>query len=85
MIVVDLTAGADVVDVVERVRADPQTAPIPIVVLTTEAMPIERKQRLLGQIDRAAQKSELDRAQLLALVESVTGARDRTGAAWPVS
>jgi len=38
-----------------------------------------------GQIDRAAQKSELDRDQLLALVESVTDTRDRTGAVWPVS
>jgi signal transduction histidine kinase/CheY-like chemotaxis protein len=72
MILDVLTSGVDAFDVVGRVRADPRTAAVPIVVLTVDAMPSENKQRLYGQIDRVAQKSELDRGTLLRLIRSVT-------------
>ena len=83
VIIVDvLSAGVDVFDVVDRVRADPRTATIPIVVLTTEAMTSESKKRLHGQIVRVAQKSELDRDTLLALVDSLTEPGEPTEDAW---
>jgi CheY-like chemotaxis protein len=67
-----LTTGVDVLDVADRVRADGDTAAIPIIVLTEEAMAPEAKARLHSQIDRVAKKSELDRVRLLALIESLT-------------
>jgi CheY-like chemotaxis protein len=78
MIVDVLTTGVDVFDVIARVRADPRTAAVAIVVLTAE-MTLDSKQRLYGQIDRVAQKSELDRTTLLALIQSVANAHDTLG------
>jgi signal transduction histidine kinase/CheY-like chemotaxis protein len=78
MIVDVLTTGVDAFDVISRVRADPETAAVAIVVLTAE-MTADSKQRLHGQIDRVAQKSELDRATLLALIQSVANADDTLG------
>ena len=86
VIIVDvLTTGADAFEVVNRVRADPRTADIPIVVLTVEAMTSESKQRLYGQIDQVAQKNELDRDMLLGLINSVTKADEPTEDRWPAS
>ena len=42
-------------------------------------MTTDSKQRLHGQIDRVAQKSELDRTTLLALIQSVANADDTLG------
>ncbi len=78
MILDVLTTGVDAFDVVGRVRADPRTAAVPIVVLTVEAMTSESKRRLYGQIDRMAQKSELDRSTLLRLIHSVTEREEHT-------
>ena len=78
MIVDVLTTGVDAFDVISRVRADPETAAVAIVVLTAE-MTTDSKQRLHGQIDRVAQKSELDRTTLLALIQSVANADDTLG------
>ena len=73
LILIDvLSAGVDVFDVVDRIRADARTAPIPIVVLTSRAMTAESKNRLHRQVVRVAQKGELDRDALLALVHSIT-------------
>ncbi len=79
VLIVDvLTTGVDGFEVIARVRADPRTASVAIVVLTAE-MTLDSKERLYGQIDRVAQKSELDRTSLLGLIESVANADDTSG------
>ena len=70
MIIDVLTSGVDAFDVIDRVRADPRTAAVPIVVLTGDAMTSDNKRRLYGQIDRVANKSELDRSTLLGLIHA---------------
>jgi signal transduction histidine kinase/CheY-like chemotaxis protein len=77
MIIDVLTRGVDSFDVIGRVRADPRTAAVPIVVLTGEAMTSDSKRRLYGQIDRVARKSELDRSTLLALIKAVMSPEER--------
>jgi DNA-binding response OmpR family regulator len=56
--------------VVERLRADPTTATIPIVILTSKHLTPEEKARLNGQIACLARKGEFSRA---AFVEQVRG------------
>jgi signal transduction histidine kinase/CheY-like chemotaxis protein len=83
VIIVDvLTNDVDVFEVVEELRADPRTAPTPIIVLTSEAMPAESKQRLHGQIDRMARRNDLDRRMLTDLVGSLTEPRARVEGRW---
>jgi signal transduction histidine kinase/CheY-like chemotaxis protein len=48
--------------VVERLHADPLTATIPIVILTSRSMALEDKERLNGQISYLAHKGEFGRA-----------------------
>jgi two-component system, NtrC family, sensor kinase len=68
--------------VVERLRADPSTADLPIVILTASSMSAADKERLNGQISFLARKSEFSRADFLDLVRrfcplpAVEGARD---------
>ncbi len=54
--------------VVERLRADPATADIPIVILTSKSMTREEKERLKGQISYLARKAEFNRAAFVELV-----------------
>jgi signal transduction histidine kinase/DNA-binding response OmpR family regulator len=56
--------------VVERLRADPATARIPIVILTAKTMSHEEKERLNGQISYLARKGEFDRAAFVELVRA---------------
>jgi CheY-like chemotaxis protein len=56
--------------VVERLRADPKTATIPIVILTSKHLSPEEKARLNGQITCLARKGEFSRA---AFVDQVRG------------
>ena len=78
VVVVDvLTDGVDVFEVVEELRADQRAGSVQIVVLTSEGMTAESKQRLHGQIDRVAQKSELDRRMLIELVGSLVKPQER--------
>jgi threonine synthase len=56
--------------VVDRLRADPATAQIPIVILTAKSMSREDKERLNGQISYLAQKGEFDRAAFVELVRA---------------
>ena len=77
MIIDVLTSGVDAFDVIDRVRADPRTAAVPIVVLTGEAMTSDNKRRLYGQIDRVANKSELDRSTLLGLIHAAMSPEER--------
>jgi signal transduction histidine kinase/CheY-like chemotaxis protein len=65
-----LMPNVDGFAVVERLRAGPTTADIPIVVLTSKTMTREDKQRLNGQISFLAKKGEFDRGALIRLVET---------------
>ena len=57
--------------VVDRLRADPATTAIPIVILTSKAMTAEEKARLNGRISYLARKGEFDRTAFLALVRGL--------------
>ena len=63
-----LMPGIDGFAVVERLRADPATAAIPIVILTSKTMTPDDKHRLNGQISYLAHKGEFDREALIELV-----------------
>jgi DNA-binding response OmpR family regulator len=70
LIILDLMMpDVDGFAVIEGLRADPRTATIPIVVLTSKSMTAEEKARLNGRISHLARKSDFDRAELLALIQ----------------
>jgi CheY-like chemotaxis protein len=54
--------------VVERLRAEPATAAIPIVILTSKTMTAEDKARLNGQISYLAEKGQFSPAAFVDLV-----------------
>ncbi len=56
--------------VVERLRADPATAAIPIVILTSKTLTREEKERLHGQISYLARKADFNKAALVELVRA---------------
>jgi CheY-like chemotaxis protein len=69
LIIVDLMMPeVDGFEVVERLRSEPATAAIPIVILTSRSMSAADKQRLNGQISYLARKGDFDRAAFLELV-----------------
>ena len=55
-------------EVAERLRADPETATVPIVVLTHMELTRADRDRLAGRVDHVAAKGQLDRTGLVALV-----------------
>jgi CheY-like chemotaxis protein len=65
--------GMDGFDVVARLRRDPETASIPIVILTAKALTREDKERLRGQISYVANKGEFDSGHMADLVRRATG------------
>ncbi len=60
-------------EVAERLRADPDTAAVPIIVLTHLEMTRADRDRLAGRVSHLAQKGQLDRAALVALVGRLGG------------
>jgi len=68
-----LMPGVDGFAVVERLRADPATAAIPIVILTSKTLSREEKDRLNGQISYLAHKGEFNRAAFVELVRAFCG------------
>jgi CheY-like chemotaxis protein len=58
--------------VVEALRADPATASVPIIVLTSKSMTPDDKDRLAGQISYVAGKGSFDPATLISLVRRAT-------------
>jgi signal transduction histidine kinase/DNA-binding response OmpR family regulator/HAMP domain-containing protein len=54
--------------VVERLRANPATAKLPIVILTSKTMTRQEKERLNGQISYLAHKGEFNRAAFVELL-----------------
>ena len=75
-----LMPGLDGFAVVERLRADPSTADVPIVVLTAKDLRRADRERLAGRISYLAEKSAVGRGELVELVRSVADApRARMG------
>jgi GAF domain-containing protein/DNA-binding response OmpR family regulator len=64
--------------VVERLRADPATAAVPIVILTAKTMSAADKARLNGRISFLAAKSAFSRAGFVALVRRLCPGPDAT-------
>ena len=67
-----LMPGVDGFAVVERLRADPATAAIPIVIITSKTMTAADKARLSGQISYLAEKGQFDRLGLVELVRRLS-------------
>ena len=57
--------------VVEALRADADTATIPIVVLTSKTMTADEKALLNGRISHLARKGDFNRTDFLALVRGL--------------
>jgi CheY-like chemotaxis protein len=74
VVVLDLLMpDVDGFDVVERLRADPLVADVPIVVLTSKDMTRADHDRLNGQISYIAQKGSLPKSELVDLVGRLVG------------
>ena len=56
---------------VERLRADPTTAAIPIIILTSKNLTPDEKARLNGEIACLARKGEFSRAAFVELVRGL--------------
>ena len=70
-----LMPEVDGFDVVERLRADPLVADVPIVVLTSKEMTPADQERLAGRINFLAQKGTVGHVELVELVGRLAGAR----------
>ncbi len=76
LVIVDLLMpGLDGFAVVEQLRADPLTADVPIVVLTSKDMTRSDQDRLAGQISHLAEKGAYGRSELVDLVARMTCTR----------
>jgi signal transduction histidine kinase/CheY-like chemotaxis protein len=71
-----LMPGMDGFEVVEALRADPDTKSIPVVILTSKSMTRQDKERLRGRITYVARKAEFDLSGLAGLLRwASTGRR----------
>jgi signal transduction histidine kinase/DNA-binding response OmpR family regulator len=69
LVILDLLMpGTDGFQVVEQLRADPRTADIPIVVLTSKVISEADRQRLSSRIAHLAEKGRFSRAEFVELV-----------------
>jgi signal transduction histidine kinase len=64
-------------EVAERLRADPETADVPIIVLTHLEMTRADRDRLAGRVSKLVQKGRLDRAELVELIARLGAAQER--------
>jgi CheY-like chemotaxis protein/anti-sigma regulatory factor (Ser/Thr protein kinase) len=79
LVILDLLMpGLDGFAVVDRLRRDPATADVPIVVMTSKTMTAEDRERLAGQISALAHKGEFGRTELVDLVARVVARREPT-------
>jgi signal transduction histidine kinase/CheY-like chemotaxis protein len=62
-------------EVAERLRADPETADVPIIVLTHLETTRADRDRLAGRVSRLVRKGQLDRAELVELVARLGSAQ----------
>jgi signal transduction histidine kinase/CheY-like chemotaxis protein len=63
-----LMPGMDGFEVVEALRADPDTKSVPVVILTSKSMTQQDKERLQGRITYVARKAEFDLSGLAGLL-----------------
>jgi signal transduction histidine kinase/DNA-binding response OmpR family regulator len=70
-----LMPGMDGFEVVEALRADPDTKSIPIVILTSKSMTQQDKERLRGRITYVARKTEFDLSGLAGLLRWASTSR----------
>jgi signal transduction histidine kinase/CheY-like chemotaxis protein len=70
-----LMPGMDGFEVVEALRADPDTRAVPVLILTSKSMTREDKERLQGRITYVARKTEFDLSGLAALLRWASTSR----------
>jgi signal transduction histidine kinase/DNA-binding response OmpR family regulator len=70
-----LMPGMDGFEVVEALRADPDTKSVPVVILTSKSMTEQDKERLQGRITYLARKTEFDLSGLAGLLRWASTSR----------
>jgi signal transduction histidine kinase/CheY-like chemotaxis protein len=76
LIILDLLMPeTDGFEVIERLRADPSTAEIPIVILTAKAIDPEERERLAAHVAHLAAKASFSPAEFVELVRRLCGDR----------
>ena len=70
-----LMPGMDGFEVVEALRADPDTRSVPVVILTSKSMTQQDKERLQGRITYVARKTEFDLSGLASLLRWASTSR----------
>jgi CheY-like chemotaxis protein len=70
-----LMPGMDGFEVVEALRADPDTKTVPVVILTSKSMTRQDKERLQGRITYVARKTEFDLSGLGGLLRWASTSR----------
>jgi signal transduction histidine kinase/CheY-like chemotaxis protein len=70
-----LMPGMDGFEVVEALRADPDTKSVPVVILTSKSMTLQDKERLQGRITYVARKTEFDLSGLAGLLRWASTSR----------
>ena len=70
-----LMPGMDGFEVVEALRADPDTKTVPVVILTSKSMTQQDKERLQGRITYVARKTEFDLSGLAGLLRWASTSR----------
>jgi CheY-like chemotaxis protein len=70
-----LMPGMDGFEVVEALRADPETKSVPVVILTSKSMTRQDKERLQGRITYVASKTEFDLSGLAGLLSWASTSR----------
>ena len=67
--------GMDGFEVLEALRADPDTKSVPVVILTSKSMTQQDKERLQGRITYVARKTEFDLSGLAGLLRWASKSR----------
>jgi CheY-like chemotaxis protein len=76
LVILDLLMPeTDGFEVVERLRADPSTAEIPIVILTAKSIAQEERERLAANVAHLAAKASFSPAEFVELVRRLCGDR----------
>jgi signal transduction histidine kinase/CheY-like chemotaxis protein len=70
-----LMSGMDGFEVLEALRADPDTKSVPVVILTSKSMTQQDKERLQGRITYVARKTEFDLSGLAGLLRWASTSR----------
>ena len=70
-----LMPGMDGFEVLEALRADPDTKNVPVVILTSKSMTRQDKERLQGRITYVARKTEFDLSGLAGLLRWASTSR----------